>query len=82
MFSFTSSKSNDYCSAFDVATCVIINSLIFKGQKHISLEELYTFTNAVLSSERTSVRMAVRKAKAKGMLSKTKIKGIYQTQND
>ena len=82
MFTFTSSKSNDYCSAFDVATCVIINSLIFQGKKFISLEDLYSLTNAVLSSERTSVRMSIRKAKAKGMLINTNIKGVYRTQND
>ena len=81
MFTFTLSKSNDYCSAFDVATCVIINSLIVKGKKFIFLEDLYSSTNAVLSSERTSVRMGVRKAKAKGMLKNTNIKGVYQTQN-
>ena len=82
MFTFTLSKSNDYCSAFDVATCVIINSLIVQGKKFISLEELYSLTNAVLPSERTSVRMSVRKAKAKGMLNNTNIKGVYRTQND
>ena len=81
MFTFTLSKSNDYCSAFDVATCVIINSLIVQGKKFISLEDLYSLTNAELSSERTSVRMSVRKAKAKGMLKNTNIKGVYQTQN-
>ena len=82
MFTFTLSKSNDYCSAFDVATCVIINSLIVQGKKFISLEDLYSLTNAELSSERTSVRMSVRKAKAKGMLINTNIKGVYRTQND
>ena len=82
MFTFTSSTSNDYCSAFDVATCVIINSLIVQGKKFISLEDLYSLTNAVLSSERTSVRMSIRKAKAKGMLINTNIKGVYRTQND
>ena len=82
MFTFTLSKSNDYCSAFDVATCVIINSLIVQGKKFISLEDLYSLTNAVLSSERTSVRMSIRKAKAKGMLINTNIKGVYRTQND
>ena len=82
MFTFTLSKSNDYCSAFDVATCVIINSLIVQGKKFISLEDLYSLTNAVLSSERTSVRMSIRKAKAKGMLINTNIKGVYRTQKD
>jgi len=82
MFSFQLSKSSDYCSAFDVATCIIINSLIVQGKKFISLDDLYRYTNAVIAPEKTSVRMSVRKAKAKGMLKNTNIKGIYRTQND
>ena len=78
MYSFKSSTSGDYVAAFDVAATLIINSLIKRGVKYIRLhDDLYNVLGADSKAEQTSVRMAVRKAKASGTLVKTQIDTIY-----
>ena len=78
MYSFKPSASGDYVAAFDVAATVIINSLIKKGAKYIRLhDDLYYILGAESKAEQTAVRMAVRKAKASGLIVKTQIDTIY-----
>ena len=78
MYSFKPSASGDYVAAFDVAATVIINSLIKKGAKYIRLhDDLYDILGAESKAEQTAVRMAVRKAKASGLIVKTQIDTIY-----
>jgi len=78
MYSFKPSASGDYVAAFDVAATLIINSLIKKGVKYIRLhDDLYDTLGAESKAEQTSVRMAVRKAKASGILIKTQLDTIY-----
>jgi hypothetical protein len=78
MYSFKSSASGDYVAAFDVAATLIINSFIKKGIKYIRLhDDLYDTLGAETKAEQTSVRMAVRKAKASGLLIKTQLDTIY-----
>ena len=78
MYSFKPSASGDYVAAFDVAATVIINSLIKKGAKYICLhDDLYNILGAESKAEQTAVRMAVRKAKASGVLTKTQTLGVY-----
>ncbi len=78
MYSFKTSTSGDYVAAFDVAATLIINALIKKGVKYIRLhDDLYDTLGAESKAEQTSVRMAVRKAKASGLLIKTQLDTIY-----
>ena len=78
MYSFKPSTSGDYVAAFDVAATLVINSLIKKGVKYIRLhDDLYNILGAETKAEQTSVRMAVRKAKAAGTIVKTSIDTIY-----
>lgn len=78
MYSFKPSVSGDYVAAFDVAATLVINSLIKKGVKYIRLhDDLYNVLGAETKAEQTAVRMAVRKAKASGLLVKTKMDTIY-----
>ncbi len=78
MYSFKPSESGDYVAAFDVAATLVIKSLIKKGAKFIRLhDDLYDTLGAETKAEQTSVRMAVRKAKASGLLVKTQIDTIY-----
>ena len=78
MYSFKTSTSGDYVAAFDVAATLIINALIKKGVKYIRLhDDLYDTLGAKSKAEQTSIRMAVRKAKASGLLIKTQLDTIY-----
>jgi hypothetical protein len=78
MYSFKTSASGDYVAAFDVAATLIINSLIKKGVKYIRLhDDLYDILGAESKAEQTAVRMAVRKAKASGIIIKTPLDTIY-----
>ena len=78
MYSFKPSTSGAYVAAFDVAATLVINSLIKKGVKYIRLhDDLYNILGAETKAEQTSVRMAVRKAKACGLLIKTQLDTIY-----
>lgn len=78
MYSFKTSTSGDYVAAFDVAATLIINALIKKGVKYIRLhDDLYDTLGAESKAEQTSIRMAVRKAKASGLLIKTQLDTIY-----
>ena len=78
MYSFKPSISGDYIAAFDVAATLIINSLVKKGAKYIRLhDDLYDVLGAETKAEQTAIRMAVRKAKASGILVKTQIDTIY-----
>ena len=78
MYSFKPSESGDYVAAFDVAATLIINSLVKKGVKYIRLhDDLYDVLGAETKAEQTAIRMAVRKAKASGILVKTQIDTIY-----
>ena len=78
MYSFRPSSSGDYVAAFDVAATLIINSLIKKGSRYIRLhDDLYDVLGAETKAQQTAVRMAVRKAKASGLILKTQIDTIY-----
>jgi len=78
MYSPKPSSSGDYVAAFDIAATLIIKSLIKKGVKFIRLhDDLYDILGADSKAKQTSVRMAVRKAKAFGLLVKTEIDTIY-----
>lgn len=78
MYSFKPSSSGDYVAAFDVAATLIINSLVKKKVKYIRLhDDLYDLLGAETKAEQTAVRMAVRKAKASGILVKSGIDTIY-----
>jgi hypothetical protein len=78
MYSPKPSVSGDYVAAFDVAATLVIKSLIKKGAKFIRLhDDLYSVLGAETKAEQTSVRMAVRTAKASGIIVKTEIDTIY-----
>jgi hypothetical protein len=78
MHSFKPSDSGDYVAAYDVAATLIINSLIKKGARYIRLhDDLYDVLGAETKAQQTAVRMAVRKAKASGLLLKSQIDTIY-----
>ncbi len=78
MYSFRPSASGDYVAAFDVAATLIINSLIKKESRYIRLHgDLYDVLGAETKAQQTAVRMAVRKAKASGLIVKTQIDTIY-----
>ncbi len=77
MNSFKHSVSGDYDAAFDTAATLIISAKIKNGDKYIILHDLYVTLGAETKAEQTSVRMAVRKAKASGVLTKTQTLGVY-----
>ena len=77
MNSFKHSVSGDYVAAFDTAATLIISAKIKNGDKYIILHDLYVTLGAETKAEQTSVRMAVRKAKASGVLTKTQTLGVY-----
>lgn len=75
---FPTSTSGDYCKAYNTAAYVLINSLIRKGRKFISLDELYDTLSANTDYEKNGILWGVRDAKKKGLITSTQTRGYYQ----
>jgi hypothetical protein len=75
---FQSSDSGDFLRAFDIASQVLIRSMVNQGREYITLCELYATLGAETKAEKTSVRWGVRRAKDAGMIKKTGRRSVYE----
>lgn len=78
MYSPKLSASGNYVNECKLSAIRRINALVAQGVTYIRLhDDLYKELHAKTKAEQTAVRMAVREAKANGILVKTKIDTIY-----
>ena len=75
---FTLSESGDACRAFDVAAQVLIRAMVNQGREYITLCELYSTLGAETKAEKTSVRLAVLRAKNAKVIGKTGRRSVYE----
>ena len=72
-------QSGDWCKDYDLAAIVLLRAYMRRGYEFIRLhEDLYNILACETSAEKTSVRMALRKIKDEGFLSKTEYNGLYR----
>ena len=67
-----------YIRSFDIATQLLIKAAVSRGDKLISLDELYYQLGADNKAHRTSVLWGIRRSKDAGIICSSQIRGIYQ----
>ena len=67
-----------YIQSFDIAAQLLIKAAVSRGDKLISLDELYYLLGADTSAHRTSVLWGIRRSKDAGIICSTQVRGIYQ----
>ena len=71
-------KNTGTSRAHDLATTALLEKVLLPlGHKTIFLHDLYNIVRAHDPAEQTGVRWAVRRAKDKGLISKTTVRGVY-----
>lgn len=76
-YPFESCETGTFVPAFRTAAMVLIQSLIRKGHKHITLDYLYDISGCETDAEKQSVRNGVWSMKTRGILAKGKKNGVY-----
>ena len=67
-----------YIQSIDVAAQILIRAAASRGDKIISLDELYYLLGTDTPAQRNSVLWGIRRAKNAGIICSTQIRGIYQ----
>jgi hypothetical protein len=72
--------STEYSRAYDLATQALLEEVLLPlGRQEVHLHaDLYGPLRAYTPAEQCGVRWAVRRAKDKGLLAKTKVRGVYK----
>jgi hypothetical protein len=72
-------KTNDYNRAYDLAAQALITEVLLPlGRQEVHLHaDLYGPLRAYTPAQQCGVRWAVRRAKDRGLLAKTKVRGVY-----